>query len=57
MSRRGPGFFSLNFRRDPDKILIASTGWPQNPPEWETLPEGQVLEIRRDSLSAVLYAL
>jgi len=57
ISRRGAGFFSLNYRRDPDKILIASTGWPQNPPEWETLPEGHVLEIRRDSLSAVLYAL
>lgn len=57
ISRRGETFFSLNYRRDADKVLIASTGWPQDPPRWTTLPEGHVLEVRRGDLSTVVHGV
>ncbi|MFJ2095459.1 class II glutamine amidotransferase [Streptomyces sp. NPDC087901] len=53
--RRGKDFFALNYRRSSDSIIIASTGWPQPAPLWSRLPEGQVLEIRRDDLSTVMH--
>jgi predicted glutamine amidotransferase len=56
LGRRGPDFFTLNYRRRPQTVVVASTGWPQTPPRWATLPEGYVLEIRRDSLSTVIHS-
>ncbi|WP_031517953.1 class II glutamine amidotransferase [Streptomyces sp. NRRL F-5123] len=53
--RRGPGFFALNYRIGTDAVVVASTGWPQDPEAWTALPEGHVLEVRRDSLSAVVH--
>ncbi|WP_051777839.1 class II glutamine amidotransferase [Streptomyces violaceorubidus] len=54
--RRGADFFALKYRRSADRVVIASTGWPQESPRWSTVPEGQVLEIRRHDLSTVLHA-
>lgn len=54
--RRGPGYFALRYRVGADAVAVASTGWPQDPPTWSTLPEGQVLKIRRGDLSTVVYA-
>ncbi|CAG6398598.1 class II glutamine amidotransferase [Streptomyces cocklensis] len=54
--RRGPAFFALKYRVRTDAVVVASTGWPQDPPAWTTLPEGHVLEIRRDGLSTVVHA-
>ncbi|MFC4330551.1 class II glutamine amidotransferase [Streptomyces andamanensis] len=54
--RRGEDFFALKYRRSADRVVIASTGWPQASPRWTTVPEGQVLEIRRHDLSTVLHA-
>lgn len=55
IGRRGPGYFALNYRTDPNSVVIASTGWPQNPPAWSPLPEGHVLEIRRGDLTTVVH--
>jgi predicted glutamine amidotransferase len=57
IGRRGAGYFSLNYRRDADKVVVASTGWPQDPPRWTTIPEGLVVEIRRSDLSTVVHNL
>ncbi|MET7289284.1 class II glutamine amidotransferase [Streptomyces sp. NPDC005573] len=53
--RRGPGYFSLNYREDADKVLIASAGWPQEAPAWSPLPEGAVLEISLGDLSVTVH--
>lgn len=55
IGRRGAGYFALNYRQDADKVLIASTGWPQDPPGWSTLPEGHVLQIDRGDLSTSVH--
>jgi hypothetical protein len=54
--RRGPASFALRCRVRTDAVVVASTGWRQDPPAWTTLPEGHVLKIRRDDLSTVVYA-
>jgi predicted glutamine amidotransferase len=53
--RRGQGYFALHYRQDADKVVVASTGWPQTQPLWSPLPEGHVLEIRREDLRTVLH--
>jgi predicted glutamine amidotransferase len=53
--RRGADFFTLNYRRHADSVVVASTGWPQAAPRWVTLPEDHVLEIRRGDLSTVVH--
>jgi predicted glutamine amidotransferase len=50
--RRGPDYFRLVFRNGPDRVLVASTGWPQPPAQWNPLEDGEVVEIRRGSLRA-----
>ncbi|MFI5679922.1 class II glutamine amidotransferase [Streptomyces cellulosae] len=53
--RRGAGYFALSYRTDADAVVIASTGWSQNPPTWSALPEGHVLEVRRGDLATVVH--
>ncbi len=55
VGRRGPGYFALSYRVDDDKVLVASEGWPQDPPRWSVLPEGHVLEVARGSLSVRVH--
>ncbi|BBB00317.1 hypothetical protein RVR_7326 [Actinacidiphila reveromycinica] len=55
IGRRGAGYFSLSYRVDPDKVLVASAGWPQDPPRWSALPEGHVLEISRGGLAVTVH--
>lgn len=54
--RRGPGYFALSYHTGPDKVVVASTGWPQDPPAWSVLPEDHVLEIRRGDARTVVHA-
>ncbi|MEV6028658.1 class II glutamine amidotransferase [Streptomyces sp. NPDC052036] len=55
IGRRGQGYFSLSYRKDVDKVLIASAGWPQDPPAWSPVPEGHVLAIAREDLSISVH--
>ncbi len=48
--RRGPEYFPLRFRVEPDRVVVTSTGYPQPADEWTVLEEREVLEIRRSSL-------
>ncbi|MFF0717484.1 class II glutamine amidotransferase [Micromonospora sp. NPDC003816] len=48
--RRGPGFFPLNYLVEPDRVVVASTGWDQPTPPWHQLDQRHVLEVRRSDL-------
>jgi predicted glutamine amidotransferase len=53
--RRGPGYFGLSARRDADRVVVASTGWPQPAPSWTPLPERRVVEIGRGDLTFTVH--
>lgn len=55
VGRRGPDFFAVGYRRTAESVVVASTGWPQPWPDWTTLPEGHVLEVRRHDLATVVH--
>jgi predicted glutamine amidotransferase len=46
--RRGADFFDLRYLTGPDRVVVASVGWPATSPAWHPLPEGLILEIGRD---------
>jgi len=57
IQRRGQGYFGLSFRQEEEKIVVASTGWPQPSPRWTPLPERHVLEIRRGDLNITVHGV
>jgi predicted glutamine amidotransferase len=52
--RRGADFFDLRYRVEPGRVLVGSTGWPQD--GWQVLPQRHVLEIERKSLRVAVHA-
>jgi predicted glutamine amidotransferase len=55
IDRRGPGYFGIHYRQEADKVVVASTGWPQPEPRWTALPERHVLEITPGSLEVTVH--
>ncbi|GAB3240159.1 class II glutamine amidotransferase [Kineosporia babensis] len=55
IGRRGAGFFGLSYRREPDRTIVASQGWPQPAPRWQTLPEGRVAWFGRPDQGPEIY--
>lgn len=55
ISRRGRGYFALSARRETDRVVLASTGWPQPMPSWTPLPERRVVEIGRGDLKFTVH--
>jgi predicted glutamine amidotransferase len=55
IKRRGEGFFDLRWLAEPDRVVVASTGWPQPLDRWQRLAERQVLEVSRE-LTLTLHA-
>ena len=47
--------YHLHYTRTPDEVLVASTGWDRAADRWTPLINGQVLEIRRDTLATVVH--
>jgi predicted glutamine amidotransferase len=47
--------YALRFRRGPDKVVVASSGWVQSTPVWETMGNGDILEVRRGTLETILH--
>lgn len=52
-----PDTYTLRFRSRPDSVIVASSGWEQEAPDWEDLNDGQVLEIRRHDLRTTVHRL
>jgi predicted glutamine amidotransferase len=53
---RGPlSQYPLRFRVTGDAVMVASTGWDQPAPEWESLANGQILEVRRSDLRTSIH--
>jgi predicted glutamine amidotransferase len=48
IKRRGPSFFDLRCLTESDRVVIASTGWPQPADRWPRIHEHRVLEIGLD---------
>jgi predicted glutamine amidotransferase len=48
LERRGPGFFDLEYQAEPDRLVVASTGWTRPTGNWQQLPDRQVLEVQRN---------
>jgi predicted glutamine amidotransferase len=42
--------YRLRFRTDGGAVIVASGGWAPESPDWEALPNGQVLQIHREDL-------
>lgn len=55
IGRRGPDFFDLHYRVDADRVVVASTGWPQPEARWIRLAPRHVLRIDRRDLSTEVY--
>jgi predicted glutamine amidotransferase len=55
IGRRGPGYFGIHYRQDPDKVVVASTGWPHPAPEWSTLLPRHVLQITPNTLDVAIH--
>jgi predicted glutamine amidotransferase len=54
LTRRSPDFFDLHYLAEPDRVIVASTGWARSADRWHRLPDRQVLEIGLD-LSLTLH--
>ncbi|TDT97947.1 putative glutamine amidotransferase [Streptomyces sp. 846.5] len=54
--RRGPEFFQLSYRIRQDGVVVASSGIGAGH-DWQLLPYGQVLEIRRADLRVSTHAV
>lgn len=48
--------YELRYRITPDHVAVASSGWSQ-PAPWAPLRNGEVLEVRRRDLRALVHAL
>jgi predicted glutamine amidotransferase len=48
LKRRGLGFFDIRCLTERDRVVVASTGWPQPPEGWRRLQERRVHEIGLD---------
>lgn len=51
----GGSSYDLRFRLTVDSVIVASTGWEVPGPTWETLPQGSVLEVRRQDLALTVH--
>jgi predicted glutamine amidotransferase len=49
-----PDYFHLRYRVTEDAVVVASTGWGR---EWQPLPNGSMLVVRRDSLETTVVPL
>jgi predicted glutamine amidotransferase len=54
IGRRGRDYFDIRCLTEPGRVVVASTGWPQQAGRWERLPDRRVLEIGLD-LTATLH--
>lgn len=54
--RRGPEYFPLKYLVEPDRVVIASSGWVQQSPPWQRLAERQVLEVSRHDVEVTLHS-
>jgi predicted glutamine amidotransferase len=55
IGRRGPTFFDLGFRAEPDRVIVASRGSARPVDRWQTLPARRVMEIRRRDVPRILH--
>lgn len=60
--RRGPEFFRIRYLVEPNRVVVASTGFAEQAPDlsgralrWNQLPYRHVLEIRRDDLRVSVH--
>lgn len=49
-----PDYFALNWRRQQDAIVVSSSGWSTT--DWDRVPNGTVLVVRRDATGGRLTA-
>jgi len=54
--RRGPEFFRMHYRTGTTGAVVASSGVAEGP-DWQLLPYGRVLEIRRNDLRVSTHAV
>ncbi|MCX5355702.1 class II glutamine amidotransferase [Streptomyces mirabilis] len=55
IARRGTDYFHLRYRRTPDAVVVASTGWPQPAPHWQRVPERGLLEVVPGTLETTVH--
>lgn len=51
----GPDYYDLNYRKDDDGVVVASTGWPTD--GWVPLPNHHMLVVDRQSLDSKILPL
>lgn len=51
----GGASYELRYRIAGDSVIVASTGWEVEDAQWETLPQGSVLEVRRHDLALSVH--
>jgi predicted glutamine amidotransferase len=50
--------FDLKYRRTADSVVVASSGWPQDPRDgWTAVPNGHVLAVDGDTLKTSIHPL
>jgi predicted glutamine amidotransferase len=49
--------FGLKYRTDADKVVVASSGWDQDAPHWEPLPNRSILEVRRHDCQVSVHKI
>ncbi|MEO6879646.1 MAG: class II glutamine amidotransferase [Mycobacteriaceae bacterium] len=52
-----PDTFALRYRVDTHAVVVASSGWEQQSPEWTALTNRRVLEVRRGDLRTRVHQL
>ena len=54
--RQDPDYFHIHYRVTPNAVVIASTGLGQGT-GWQTLKNGQMLVVERDTLKATIHTI
>lgn len=52
-----PETYALRYRVGEQSVVVASSGWQQQEPEWEAVSNGRLLEVRRGDLRTRVHRL